>query len=475
MKKLPIIISLLFFLVISCNREKTDSIIYTSTQNPVFPDSSKLYIPDPEPKLFDDRIYVYGSLDAEGGELPSGIDWCSDHYRVVHTHDLIHWQDAGISFHLDSIPEKFLNTSQTRLWAPDVLKNPADGKYYLFLCTNGKSDMKIFVAVSDHPEGPFQDAVPLLIDGKIPIGEIDPGVLLDNDGKAYVTWPFKIAQLDPNDYSNVLGNTIVDVNQWMPEDNPPFEGPSLRKRGDLYYYIYIQNDGLREFQSSEGKTSPTRMAYMTSENPLGPYNYQGLIIETTDYPSARNVHGSFVEFKKDWYLFYHLPVIDIRFTRTMCIERLSFNSDGTIKPIVITSSGVNGPFRPGDKIKAGSAVVWPDEEMRTEFISRESKGPVIVFKKGGSWVGYRYIELLNNPEAQIEGSFRTIGTTCRMEIRLNSPDGPAISSFNIPDTDGAWETITSKIDGTYQGIYTFYIKMVENSGDGSIELEWIRF
>lgn len=450
-----------------------DPLTHISNQNPIFQTSSQLYIPDPEPRVFDGKLYVYGSLDEK-----KAAAWCSKRYHVVYTDDLIHWTDAGVSFHLDSIPQKYRDASQTTLWAPDVIRNPEDGNYYLFLCTSGNKESKtrIYVAVSNKPEGPFKNAVPLLIDEKTPIGNsADPAVMVDTDGKAYITWPFKIAQLDPTDYSNVLGNTIVDVKQWMPNDYPPFEGPSLRKRGNLYYYIYIQNNNSQTSQRSAGQNQPTRMVYMTSENPLGPYTYRGLIVNTTNYPNSINVHGSFVEFKDKWYVFYHLPVIDKYITRTMCVDEMTFNSDGSINPVTITSSGANGPFRIGDKILAGSAVIWPDKEMRPEFKSRENKEPVIVFKAEDQWVGYRYVTFTKNETIEIQGSFRTKDNKGRIDIRLNSSIGPLIASFKVPDTGGEWQIFKTKTRRKLTGQHTFYVRMAKNNKGGLVELEWIRF
>jgi arabinoxylan arabinofuranohydrolase len=450
----------------------SDPLTYISKQNPVFPSKSQLFIADPEPKVFDGKLYVYGSLDEKKASV-----WCSKRYHVVYTEDLIHWTDAGVSFHIDSIPEKYRNASQTTLWAPDLIRNPRDGKYYLFLCTDGikGTENRIFVAVSDKPEGPFKNAVPLLIDGKIPIGNsADPGVMIDDDGKAYVTWPFKIAQLDPQDYSKVIGHTIVDVKQWMPSDYRPFEGPSLRKMGNMYYYIYIQNNNSKTSMRKAGMDQPSRMAYMTSKNPLGPYAYRGLIVNTTNYPNSINVHGSFVNFKNKWYLFYHLPIIDKRITRTMCIDELKFNADGSINCVNITSSGAKGPFLSGDIILAGSAVIWPDKEKRPEFKSRENEEPVIIFNAINEWVGYRHLKLKNTKNIEIQGSFQTKGNKGTIEIRLNSPDGPKLASFNVPDTGGQWQTITTNILGKHNGIYTFYVMMVNNEKGGHIEFEWIQ-
>lgn len=451
----------------------SDPLTCISNQNPVFPSKSQLYIADPEPKVFDGKLYVYGSLDEKKASV-----WCSKRYHVVYTDDLIHWTDAGVSFHIDSIPEKYRNASQTTLWAPDLIRNPRDGKYYLFLCTDGNKETKyrIFVAVSDKPEGPFRNAVPLLIDGETPIGNsADPGVMIDDDGKAYVTWPFKIAQLDPQDYSKVIGHTIVDVKQWMPSDFRPFEGPSLRKMGNMYYYIYIQNNNSKTSQRKAGMDQPSRMAYMTSKNPLGPYTYRGLIVNTTNYPNSINVHGSFVEFKNKWYLFYHLPIIDKRITRTMCVDELKLNKDGSLNCVDITSSGAKGPFRSGDIILAGSAVIWPEKEKRPEFKSRENEEPVIIFKAINEWVGYRHLKLKNTKNIEIQGNFRTKGNKGTIEIRLNSPDGPKLASFNVPDTGGQWQTITTNIPGKHKGSNSFYVVMVDNDICGFVEFEWIRF
>jgi arabinoxylan arabinofuranohydrolase len=427
-------------------------------QNPVLPPSWERYIPDPEPKVFEGKVYVYGSMDVDNGVLPTGVSWCSDRYHAIYSEDLVHWTDGGISFHLDWIPAEYKTPETTRLWAPDALRHPVTGKYYLYACFNQKKGGFITVSVSDNPGGPFLDAVPLMI-----------------DGRAYVTWPFKMGQLDPEDYARILGNTVVDVSQWMPKNNPPFEGPSLRKRGDTYYYIYIQNDGPIDLPDGTQNRAPTRMAYMTSKNPLGPYEYRGLIIATSDYPGVINVHGSMVEFEGDWYLFYHLPVTDKRLTRVMCMDRLEFRPDGSIVEVKPTSSGIRDAFRPGDRIQASSAVIYPGGDLNPAYVSRKGAYPKLVFSEPGSHAGYRYVDLTGLAGGALTTFVKTQAEGAVMEFRFDGPDGPLLTEMQLPDTGGDWREITGEFISPAGGDHTLYVRLRSKPENGPVEIDWFLF
>lgn len=447
-------------------------------QNPVLPPSWDLYIADPEPKHYGNGVYVYGSRDTENGVLPSGVSWCSDRYNVLYSEDLIHWADKGESFHLDSIPEQYRHPQYKRLWAPDVLRNPADGKYYLYFCFNHTHPVReeiFMVAISDKPEGPFSDPKPLMIDGKETIQAIDPGVLVDDDGKAYVTWPFKMGQLDPNDFTNIIGSTVVDIQQWMPEDNTPFEGPSLRKREDTYYYIYIENEGLRMRPDGTRHNKPTRMVYMTSKNPLGPYTYQGLIMTTSGYPGVINIHGSLVEFNSNWYVFYHIPVIDKKLTRAMCIEPLSFNDDGTIIPVEPSTSGIKGTFVFGDRINAAGAVIYPGGELNPEFVSRKNDYAKLVFTKPGSYAGYKYFDPGTVHTGKITLNVETTAGNAVLEIRLDTVDGELVSEIKLPDTHGKWKEVSVEANNLQSGKNNFFIILKDNPETASIGIDHFMF
>lgn len=447
-------------------------------QNPVLPPSWELYIPDPEPKLYDDGVYVYGSKDVDKGIMPTGKTWCSDRYHVLYSDDLIHWTDKGMSFHLDSVKGEYRHPQYKRLFAPDVVRNPADGKYYLYFCFNHTRPVReeiFMVAVSDKPEGPFLNPRPLLIDGKETIVGIDPGVMVDDDGKAYITWPFMMGQLDPNDFTHVLRNTVTDIKQWMPEENTPFEGPSLRKRGDTYYYIYIENEGLRQLPDGTWNNKPTRMAYMTSKQPLGPYTYQGLIIANSGYPEVINIHGSLVDFENKWYVFYHMPVPDKRLTRQMCIEPLFFNDDGTITYTEPSTSGIKGSFRCGDRIHAAGAVIYPGDSLNPEYVSREKEYPMLVFSKQNSYVGYRYFDADTDETATVLLNVRTTDEGSVMELRMDGPDGEIVSEIRLPHTIGQWKLVESGTKKIAPGKRDFYLTMKDIPVSGTVEIDWFIF
>ncbi|MEL7585330.1 MAG: family 43 glycosylhydrolase [Prolixibacteraceae bacterium] len=447
-------------------------------QNPVLPPSWKLYFPDPEPKLYDDGVYVYGSKDVDYGIMPTGKNWCSDRYHVLWSEDLIHWTDKGMSFHLDSVKGKYWHPQYKRLYAPDVARNPADGKYYLYFCfnhTRPEREEIFMVAVSDKPEGPFLNPRPLLIDGQETIQAIDPGVMVDDDGKAYVTWPFMMGQLDPDDFTNILGNTVVDVKQWMPEENTPFEGPSLRKRGDTYYYIYIENEGLRQRPDGTWNNKPTRMAYMTSKQPLGPYTYQGLIIANSDYPEVINIHGSLVGFENNWYVFYHMPVPDKRLTRQMCIEPLFFNHDGTIIYTEPSTSGIKGSFSCGDRINAAGAVIYPGNELNPGYVSREKDYAKLVFSKPGSYAGYRYFDAGADEPGSVLLNVQTTDEGAVMELRMDKPDGEMVSEIKLSDTNGQWQQVHAETREILPGKRNFYLVMKDKPKSGSVEIDWFMF
>lgn len=451
-----------------------------SIQNPILPPSWELYIADPEPKVSGKGVYVYGSRDVEDGVLPSGTAWCSDRYNVLYSEDLVHWADKGVSFHLDSVPDEYMHPDYKRLWAPDVLKHPTNGKYYLYLCFNVTPSVReeiIMVAVSDHPEGPFLNPKPLLIDGRETVQAIDPGIMTDDDGKAYVTWPFTMGQLDPDDFMNIRGETVVDMKQWMPQNAPPpFEGPSLRKKGDTYYYIYIENDDLISRPDGSHHFRPTRMVYMTSQHPLGPYTYKGLIIANTDYPvKMSNIHGSLLEFEDDWHVFYHMPVRDKSYTRVMCAEPLYFDSNGDIIPVAPSSSGIKGAFHFGDRIQASGAVIYPGGELNPMYVSRPKDYGKLVFSIPGSYAGYRYFDPQEDEAEELVLFVRTHDEGGVFELSIDDPHGEIVAEVELPDTRGEWQEIHAQIGKFRPGKHTFYMLLKDNPGNRNVALDWFMF
>ena len=450
-------------------------------QNPILPPTWGLFIADGEPHVFDGKMYIYGSRDVENGFLPTGErDWCSRDYHVIYSEDLIHWIDGGIILSLSDIPDDFLNEGDKRLWAPDIFKSPLEKeKYYLTFCGNNQNGM--FIAESKSPLGPFVNIKQITLNNK-PVSVIDPGVLTDEDGKVYMANPdFYISQLDPSDYSKIIPETYQNVKDSMPVDNQPFEGPSLRKRGDTYYYIYIQNKG----NIKKDGAIPTRMAYMTSKQPLGPYSYKGLIITNYDYLNAGNIHGSIEEFKGQWYVSYHMPLADNELTRVACLDKVDFNTDATIKQVLPTSSGVKGYFKAGDKIQASSGVLFSGgrgdvriktrkESTENSYVFNYTDYPYSFYREEGQWIGYRYMKF----ERKTDKLDICVSTECQgseIEIRRGDVNGRIVSRLTLPNTNGKWETIDAPVKIENNGIDEFYIVLNSNHNKNEVKIDWLIF
>jgi len=361
---------------------------FKDCRNPVLP--TYLHIPDPEAHVMPDgRVYVYGSWDQYDDDT-----FCSKEYRVISSANMVDWVDHGKSFdssHIDwifdpgkveypkvdwdwenptpfmkKIIEKYLNKqnqekietenehskkssnlSPDLLYAPDAIHR--NGKYYLYFCAQDDSEG---VAVSDRPEGPFKNPV------RLPCGGIDPSVFIDDDGQAYYYWGqlrASGAKLKDNMIEFEEGSI---VNRIVTEEEHGFhEGSSVRKRNGIYYFVY----------SGINRGKATSLAYSTSESPLGPFEYKGIIIDNNGCdPQSWNNHGSIEEVNGQWYVFYHRNSRNQKNRRRLCIEPITFNEDGTITEVQMTSQGAGRPFNIGEKIDAyracelfGSVYIYP--------------------------------------------------------------------------------------------------------------------
>lgn len=291
--------------------------------NPFLPFGT--YIPDGEPKVFGDRVYLYGSYDR------FHESYCSNCYHVVSapTSDLTRWTDHGVSFTVDAVP-----WSDALLYAPDALYYK--GTYYLFFCL---SDGTEGVAESDSPAGPFGNAKQITLNGE-PIKGIDPSVLEDR-GKVYYTWgqfQLNMAELE-EDLCTLKPETVhADVLSNAPGREGFHEGSSLRKFGDRFCLIYA-SEYVEAYPNRGGR--PTKLDYALSDNPYGPYERRGTVIDNEGCdPSSWNNHGSVIRIGSEWFVFYHASSNNSEFSRRARVERLSAEeSAGIINQAKPTTNG----------------------------------------------------------------------------------------------------------------------------------------
>lgn len=324
--------------------------------NPYLP--SWEYIPDGEPYVFGDRVYIYGSHD-----LSNGYVFCLGDYMCwsAPVDDLGNWRCEGVIYPKTADP---LNKEgKMCLYAPDVTVGP-DGRYYLYYVLDKVS--VVSVAVCDTPAGKYEfygyvkdkDGNRL---GERPGDEpqFDPGVLTEGDRTYLYTGFCGMGDKSRTGaMATVLGSdmlTIIEETKFVApgnchskgtdfEGHAFFEAPSIRKVGDTYYLIY----------SSEVMHE---LCYATSKNPTEGFKYGGVIVSNcdlhidtykpADMPMAygANNHGSIVEINNEWFIFYHRQTNGTWYSRQGCAEPLTISEDGKIKQAEITSCGLNhGPL-----------------------------------------------------------------------------------------------------------------------------------
>lgn len=325
--------------------------------NPYLP--SWEYIPDAEPYVFGDRVYIYGSHDSYNGYV-----FCMGDYVCwsAPVDDLGDWRYEGVIY--EKTEDPFNKAGKMCLYAPDVTVGP-DGRYYLYYVLDKVS--VVSVAVCDTPAGKYQfygyvhyaDGT-LLGDRAGDEPQFDPGVLTEN-GRTYLYTGF-CGSGDRSRHGAMV--TVLDQDMLTVIESPRiivpgceysagtafeghafFEASSIRKKGNTYYFVY-SSQVMHE------------LCYAVSKEPTGGFTYGGVLVSNCDLhidsykpaelPTAygANNHGSIVDIKGQSYVFYHRHTNGTWYSRQGCAEKLTVHEDGRIEQAQLTSCGLNdGPLR----------------------------------------------------------------------------------------------------------------------------------
>jgi alpha-L-fucosidase 2 len=276
-----------------------------------------LYTADPSAHVWaDGRLYVYPSHDVDP---PKGCD-LMDKYHVYSTDDMVHWTDHGEILSSGDVP--WGRPEGGFMWAPDCAFR--DGVYYYYFPhpsgTDWNNTWKIGVATSTNPASDF--VVQGYIEGLPAFAMIDPCVFVDDDGQAYFYYGGGSRCM-----GGKLKNNMTELDgplQDMEGLDDFHEATWVHKRNGVYYLSYADNE-----------PKGNRMKYAVSNSPLGPWKYQGIYLQTTG--SGTN-HGSIVEYKGQWYAFYHNCDLSGQGNlRSICFDKLYYNPDGTIREVIQTT------------------------------------------------------------------------------------------------------------------------------------------
>lgn len=290
--------------------------IRTVSQNPFV---SSIFTADPSAHVWKDgRMYIYASRDMDPAR---GCD-LMDHYHVFSSADLVNWRDEGEILWSGDV--SWGRPEGGFMWAPDCAYY--NGKYYYYFPHPSESrwndTWKIGVAVSDRPDTGFQEIG--YIEGLGGWCMIDPCVFVDEDERIYMYYGGGGMCLGGEMNTDMV--SMKDEMRSMEGLEDFHEATWVFRRGEYYYLTYSDN--------LEGSN---RLRYAMSRHPLGPWEYKGVYLEPTGCDTS---HGSVVEFQGNWYALYHsCDISDQGNLRSICMDPLYFNEDGTIQTVVQTKNG----------------------------------------------------------------------------------------------------------------------------------------
>ncbi len=452
-------------------------------QNPIIRDQ---FTADPTARVFNDKVYLYPSHDIFPPEGQRQDWFCMEDYHVFSSENLTDWTDHGMIVTQNNVP--WVRPNSYSMWAPDCVYR--NGKYYFYFPSAPATGMgfAVGVAISDNPEGPFIPE-PEPIKG---INGIDPCVLLASDGNAYIFWGNgRCAKLkdnmkelaDDNPRETVKwGNRemeMVGVHCLKDLPNRQAEGQFAFEYNGNYYLTYPY---VRE--------NTEVLAYAMSKNPMGPYEYKGLIMAEQPNGCWTN-HHSIVNYKGQWYLFYHhnylSPNDDKR--RSACIEKLYFNADGTIQEVKQTIRGV-GINKATEKIEI-DRYSSASNDVTTALIDTINtfRGYQATLPTRGSWIQYNDIDfncltdgymLINvkaadNTEVCIreKSAKGKVIARIKLEVKPEQPaSAPAMMARFRRDMRNQWLTQTVALENSPSGISDL---VITNEGDGALCVDWIQF
>lgn len=462
--------------------------------NPYLP--SYEYMPDGEPYIFNNRVYVYGSHDRY-----NGIIFCMNDYVCYSApiDNLSNWRYEGVIYKKSQDPKNRLGLRL--LFAPDVVQGP-DKKFYLYY-TLGFSGI-MGVAVCDIPAGKYE----FLGHVRYKNGKVwgrtkgnqfpfDPGVLVDDDNRIYlysgfamnipaVSTGFKKLKSD--------GGVVIELEEDMItiKDGPNlifpkeggksyknhefFEASSIRKIGKKYYFVYSSKHN-------------HELCYAISDNPMNGFKFAGTLVSLGDLflngntdenkgvNYLGNTHGGLVNIKGQWYIFYHRHTNRHSYSRQACAEPLEISEDGYFKQAEVTSCGLNGePLRVNGVYEARIACnlwskdgvgrydcTYPRKKFKDHpYLTQEGKESnnnsyqYIANMRDGATAGVKYFSIDNLKKIEIK--IRGIGKG-KMIVSTDSDLSNIICSIDIDlDEKHIWSDLEGKcktINGTYPIYFTY--------------------
>ncbi|MCE4553811.1 family 43 glycosylhydrolase [Roseateles cellulosilyticus] len=430
--------------------------------NPLIMDQ---FTADPTARVFNGKVYVYPSHDIKAPPDYQGKpDWfVMPDYHVFSSDNLTDWKDHGVIVSQSGVD--WVDPTAYAMWAPDCVYK--DGKYYFYFPAIAKKDanaggdnkrpeFRIGVAVADKPEGPFKP-LSTYIPG---VRGIDPNVLIDKDGTAYLYYSagrIYVARLKPN-MTEIDGEPRVIDN--LPTQGL-VEGPFAFERNGIYYLTYPHVAHKIE-----------RLEYAMSTSPLGPFKHAGVILDESE-SGCWTVHHSILDWQGQSYLFYHDRDLSPHFDKNRSIraDKLFFNPDGTIQKVIPTLRGV-GLVRADGEIQIDRFSAKSTDGVAVSFLddAHPQAGWKTTFSAEKSWVKFNDVDFGQGGQKSIQVRAK-LGAASTLELHLDRPDGPLLGRVEI-DKPGGWQTFVAPVSDMPRGVRDLVVTQARGA---AVEVDWVRF
>jgi hypothetical protein len=425
----------------------------TRADNPIV---QTIYTADPAPIVHNGRVYVYTGHDEDGSTYFTMRDW-----RVFSSADMVNWTDHGSPLSLGT----FSWASQDAWAGQAVYRN---GRFYWYVPVRSSNGAQhIGVAVSDSPTGPFTDPIgrPLVSNA-----EIDPTVFIDTDGQAYLyygnpnLWYVRL-NADMISYSGTpqrvnLTTQGFGVRRDSARPTSYEEAPWLFKRNSLYYMMFA------------GGPISEHIAYSTGPSATGPWTYRGVIMPTQG--GSFTNHAGIVDFAGNSYFFYHNGALPGGggFTRSVAVERFTYNADGTIPTINMTTGGppAVANLNPYSTVEA-ETIAW---EVGVEVENCSEGGRNVSFISNGDYIKVKNVDF-GAGATSFQARVASAASGGNIQVRLGGTSGTLVGTCAVPGTGGwqTWTTVSCNVSGA-TGVKDVYFVFTGGSGN-LFNFNWWRF
>ena len=424
-----------------------------AAQNPAICDR---YTPDPAPYVHGDTLYLF--VDHDEDQTVNNYFTMKD-WLLYSTVDMVNWTYRGTP--LTSATFSSWAKQDNDCWASQCIERNGKWYWYVTATIKGEAYPGIGVAVADHPAGPYRDPIKKpLVKGWF---KIDPTVMIDDDGQAYLfygnnmLWYTKLTKSMTSITGGEKEVKTKDEAAFGPfkgynDDGSPktnFEEASWIYKRDGKYYLEYAAGGV-----------PEHWAYSTADKITGPWTYQGKVMGQAD--GSFTIHGGSVEYKGHHYMFYHNGKLPGGggYKRSTCIEEFTRNADGSLPYIQFTSKGV-----------APLQTLNPYEHQEAETIN-QSQGVKCMGDYNGCYVTNistgDYIKVRNVDFG--EAGAKSFKARVKVErkgtlmIRIGNKGAAIKGRLAVEPTDGEWTELTCDLSTPITGVCDLFFTF---SGSGS--------